>query len=1125
MGYLIEDRKEPLSNKTAEALLTLLESNDKQYNNYIKNNLMRLFSIEKKEELINSIKDRNLVSVIIESLPTELKLKYVNKVGKDYRTRIIKSIKEDDVKAKFVTYTTREKGEIIYSIKDDKIKEELLLKNKLLLSGEELGQIIASFNDNKYLEKYLYLLKSEKAKIEFIRQTGDDKRTYQLEMLKQIKKKKNIIENIYIVYMNNDKVEVIKQIDDQEILKDLLTTSDEECNHLIMQKLNEKTREEIIGYEREFGHITHFYQYIENDEFLYETILHTLYFPDYNESYNNIITRIANYAHYDEKRLLKLVQIFDMSILAKLENINIKNLLNASEEDFNKITNLFSEEVISFAENNQNDALSSLIQRKFRITHPNDILIFTNTLHAATDGKEEIVRTLVDTVLEVVSLERFAITKEELIIGLLNKDSKIIKKYNTITNEYLTILRANHDIEQKALAEKLYKDYTYDKNSLSKYIFKYLSANRIMNEIEDVLTKKRVDCELTEEEIALVNNKELLKQIIAYKKDPQSFTKVPKEIKDNIKTTEEIIRKVFSPFRFNSVQKNSSIKPTSKKQFVDILCELNVEQIINTYLNDEEVYQELLDLLKKKKISSWLGRFGNLPEEADVDLYPSTIASLISNYKEIRKHVFKEEANKTKGVLISFVSDYKEKNIEKLLIENLKNQNGSKNDTILLINQIANITKIPIETLVKKLLVSAKMYRNDNLETAINVLNPEIKSQFNKDFIKQVLDRINNMCWILSYDSIIKPSQISPTEKELTDYLKTIDQINHNIPDMGELVLLENIFDSAIVYNSNGLEDALANVNNKIKEKYSNEVIANLLKDTCTFIRTIKKSTIVSSTSLLDIANCYDSSSLVLRIVIGKEDFDLIKRNPAPYRGEFTSEQRIGISVDLAKEMHEREYITVPPSREIYELSNNKQIKISVGDLHNFDNLTLGERTGACMRIGGAGYSLFNFCLKNDNGFHVKFMDPENDKLVSRVSGFRNGNTVFLNQLRYSLSEKYTNENIVEACRLFAQKLIEDSKESRYPIENVVISPAYAMEKHSNEVRDLGKIEIQKGFDKFYTDVSSNAIVLATSNPDNSLVPVKTGPNEVEKYKGLRREIKKEYGLNAYLLKNQILLL
>ena len=46
-------------------------------------------------------------------------------------------------------------------------------------------------------------------------------------------------------------------------------------------------------------------------------------------------------------------------------------------------------------------------------------------------------------------------------------------------------------------------------------------------------------------------------------------------------------------------------------------------------------------------------------------------------------------------------------------------------------------------------------------------------------------------------------------------------------------------------------------------------------------------------------------------------------------------------------------------------LKNGKKINIVVGNFSNIINLTYGERTGACMRIGGAGKSLFNFCLTN----------------------------------------------------------------------------------------------------------------------------------------------------------------
>ena len=113
---------------------------------------------------------------------------------------------------------------------------------------------------------------------------------------------------------------------------------------------------------------------------------------------------------------------------------------------------------------------------------------------------------------------------------------------------------------------------------------------------------------------------------------------------------------------------------------------------------------------------------------------------------------------------------------------------------------------------------------------------------------------------------------------------------------------------------------------------------------------------------------------------------------------------------------------------------------VVVGNFTHPSNLTHGERTGACMRIGGAGKSLFDFCLEDDNGFHIRFVNPKTGKFVSRVSGFRNGNTVFLNELRFSEDSEYTNKDVVEACKLIARELIEVSKESELPIDNVVVT-------------------------------------------------------------------------------------
>ena len=55
----------------------------------------------------------------------------------------------------------------------------------------------------------------------------------------------------------------------------------------------------------------------------------------------------------------------------------------------------------------------------------------------------------------------------------------------------------------------------------------------------------------------------------------------------------------------------------------------------------------------------------------------------------------------------------------------------------------------------------------------------------------------------------------------------------------------------------------------------------------------------------------------------------------------------------------------------------------------------------------------YSRCGKNENGFHMSFNDPLTGDLVSRVSCFRNGNTLFLNQLRYSLSIKYDEKDLI----------------------------------------------------------------------------------------------------------------
>lgn len=129
--------------------------------------------------------------------------------------------------------------------------------------------------------------------------------------------------------------------------------------------------------------------------------------------------------------------------------------------------------------------------------------------------------------------------------------------------------------------------------------------------------------------------------------------------------------------------------------------------------------------------------------------------------------------------------------------------------------------------------------------------------------------------------------------------------------------------------------------------------------------------------------------------LLGEENAKLINTNPSPNAvvGDVRYE-RNKLSFDYLKVMYNRNKVNVPPIDEDITLENGKVINVNVGNFTNPINLTYGERTGACMRIKGAGADLFDFCLRNDAGFHIRF-STNDGRFVSRVSGFRVGNTVF----------------------------------------------------------------------------------------------------------------------------------
>jgi translation elongation factor EF-1beta len=207
---------------------------------------------------------------------------------------------------------------------------------------------------------------------------------------------------------------------------------------------------------------------------------------------------------------------------------------------------------------------------------------------------------------------------------------------------------------------------------------------------------------------------------------------------------------------------------------------------------------------------------------------------------------------------------------------------------------------------------------------------------------------------------------------------------------------------------------------------------------------------------------------------------------------------------------YNRNRVSVPSFDENITV-NNKTINVVVGNFTNPINLTYGERTESCMRSGGDGDSLYNYCLNNDNGFHIRFTDPKTGEFISRISGFRNGNTVFLNQLRNSVLDNYDINDLLEICKKTSKEIIERSKNSEFPIDNVVVSyDKEKMEKYGVIPTDLNvsKTSITENQNIWFDLSPKTAVVLSSSNEDNTLVPIKLGLDKISYYPVIRDKIK-----------------
>ena len=455
----------------------------------------------------------------------------------------------------------------------------------------------------------------------------------------------------------------------------------------------------------------------------------------------------------------------------------------------------------------------------------------------------------------------------------------------------------------------------------------------------------------------------------------------------------------------------------------------------------------------------------------------------------------------TNGLIKALFKIYSEKEAKDLILKHAKDVKNYDNYKPLLQDEV-------LDEIIK-------FKKNPQYE-----LDPSFKKKYLKQFgvmIKDILEntnlkdaRINN--------GINVTTEIIPKRSKAMTLLSIMSDIN--VGELRETVfsnneLYEELLKAISSYKLLGWPDVFENYPDSLSIDIMPDVIASYISNYSSISEEAKHAISNGDTwTLLDnisSAEARVSDSNIYAILFGVEDYRLIRNNRPPNSACMSKNQRISEAIELLKVMYNRSKIAVPPVDKDYELSSDKKINVLLGNTNDMINLTYGERTGACMRIGGVGVDLFKYCLGNDNGFHISFNDPETGKLISRISCFRNGNTLFMNELREPLDKRYTREDLHEACRLIGKEIIELTKNSKYPIQNVIAAAKEAFLNCGEKVDVTPKEGISE---RIYTDIDPNkAVIVATAG--EGLSPFIYGEKKVEKYDVGRAPVRKHDNVTA----------
>lgn len=203
---------------------------------------------------------------------------------------------------------------------------------------------------------------------------------------------------------------------------------------------------------------------------------------------------------------------------------------------------------------------------------------------------------------------------------------------------------------------------------------------------------------------------------------------------------------------------------------------------------------------------------------------------------------------------------------------------------------------------------------------------------------------------------------------------------------------------------------------------------------------------------VLDFKEMFKYADLKQISLLGKEVIKKIYSN----NGFTSSSQvaRINVACDLVNAMVSRKESTIPYINGTYH-----NYRYSMYDSTDETLLITGLDTNACFRCCGNDNDFLHYCALDKNGFVIKLTDSEGN-FIGRASGFRNGNGVYINQLRtiydkkssaYSSEREAIIKTFEQACNDIVETSQNNSREEN-KIDFVVVTKSYTLDETKSNV-------------------------------------------------------------------------